>query len=99
MNMRGTAQSTSINGMVAPDSYTTLSTIEGDNYARFLIDVNNQSIYWQLKRHSGGPRGSGDWDSTETQMSPGSRVISRSDAVGIRFRARVPAASIPGYTT
>lgn len=80
-----------IPALTAPDGYTTLSTIQpGVELDRFIVDVANGAIYWQL---AFGP-GLGNWEGTETPMIPGSRVILER-AKGIRFRAFTPLASLP----
>lgn len=52
----------------------------------------NQAIYWNLQKSVGG---GGYWESSETFMTPGSRVIRELDMTGIRIRAVTPAASLP----
>ena len=84
-----------INALTAPDNYSLASTIQGDIYDRFVIDVVNQSIFWQLLVVPPSiSAGGANWEGNETQMLPGSRTILEA-AAGIRFRAVVPAAQIP----
>ena len=89
--------SVALNAIVAPDAYTAASTIEGVPIKRINLDVANQAIMWQLKYATGGSQ-AGVWDSTEVQMSPGSRPLFRPGVVGIRVRAAVPAAQLPAGT-
>ena len=83
--------SQSLNLVTAPDSYSPSATIEGINIDRVRLDVINNAIYWQLQKGKGG---SGVWESTETAMTPGSRVIQEPDITGIRVRARTRAAAL-----
>lgn len=84
-----------INGLIAPDNYTSASTIdlisEVDHYN---IDVVNQAIFWQLKEFQTDPR-SGAFTGIEVKMLPGSRTIDRPHTCGIKFRAAIPAAQVP----
>lgn len=75
--------------VTAPDSYSPLVTIENIPCQRYIIDVANQAIYWQLQDSPGV------WqENAETPMFPGSRVIQEPSS-GIRIRAYVPAANLP----
>lgn len=87
----------SLNGVTAPDSPSSASTIEDVPLHSITIDVVNASIYWQLKLGTGKGQG-GVWEAGYTQMTPGSRVITSDtpgEMVGIRFWAVIPAAQIP----
>lgn len=81
-----------LNAITAPDSYTPLATIQGPLFQRFVIDVINQPIFWEIQSMVGA---SGVWEeNAETYMLPGSRVILE-PARGIRVRAAIPAGQIP----
>lgn len=86
-----------LNQIVAPDTYTLAASIQGTPISRILIDVANQSIFWQLMRAVGGLP-VGDWEAVETAMLPGSRQITRPGIVGVRVRAKIPLAQIPAGT-
>ena len=90
-----------LNAVTAPDNYTGASTIDGGQFIEhFNIDVANQAIYWQMKQASrigDGPQ-MATWQA-EVQMLPGSRTIKRAAMTGARFRAAIPAASLPAGST
>lgn len=84
-----------LNAVVAPDNYSAAATIENVPIDSLVMDVNNQSIYYQLKIGITG--GGGVWEATEAQAIPGSRVIESDtpgEIAGIRFRAVIPAAQL-----
>jgi hypothetical protein len=89
----GYTGSIALNAITAPDSYTAASTIEGITIDHIVLDVANQSIFWQLQIETRG--GHGNWEASEKLMLPGSKQITRKGICGIRVRARVPAAQIP----
>lgn len=92
----------SINALTAPDSYSAASTIENVPITNIMLDVANQAIYWQLQTRVNENSSAGVWQSTETYMLPGSRIISsdrNDEIVGIRFWAATPAASLPAGQT
>lgn len=83
-----------LNGIVAPDSYSPSATIEDTHLKRVTLDSANQSIYYQLKLALYSSQG-GTWETIETLMLAGSKVVVRKGLVGIRIRAAVPLAQIP----
>jgi hypothetical protein len=90
-----------INNLTAPDSYTTASTLQNLPYPPAVnIDVANSAIYWQVQQvlSRSGLATEGTWQE-ETFMLPGSRSIYRPGIRGFRFRAAVPAASLPSNAT
>jgi hypothetical protein len=86
-----------INNLVAPDAYSLASTLQNlPGPTSINIDVSNQAIYWQVQQITTPQRlyTEASWQE-ETYMQPGSRSIYRPGLRGFRFRAAVPAASLP----
>ena len=95
----GYTGSEALNAITPSTSYTQATTLEGNHYSRFLIDVVNQAIYWQIKIQAGGIGTAGNWEAAEKYMIPGSRVISRPGMVGIRVRAALAGQSPAAVVT
>jgi hypothetical protein len=88
--------SQTIDQLTAPDNYSKQSTIVGP-IDHVIIDVANQTIYWQRQVPAPG-QNTGVWeDNAETPMTPGSRAIYE-PMTGFRFRAKFPLASLPAGT-
>lgn len=86
-----------INNLTAPDAYNPAATLQNlPDAISINIDVANQAIYWQVQQVTSPSRlfTEGTWQE-ETYMLPGSRSIYRPSVRGFRFRAAIPAASLP----